>query len=879
VSRQSAPFVGAAAFAEGDAPFFFGRSAAVAVVSAKLLSSRLTVLYGPSGAGKSSLLNAGVVPRLREEAERTQDETAFTVCVVREWRGDAVHVVQEAARDALQELAGEEPLAAAGATLAETLRAWTARAGTLLLVLDQFEEYLLHHPDSSRDTLTGFGAELVRIVRSRGLHVHVLLSLREDAWGALDRFEGHIPAGAGEHVRLDQLDRDAAREAIEGPVFAWNRTLAPGAEPFFAEGALVDALLAPGGDTSFPAAGGDGVETMLLQLVLERVWRKTIAGDDHVLRLARLESLGPKRIVERHVGRSLGRLSRRDQVVAAACFRYLATHAKTNAAYTAADLSEWTRRAEPDIAGVLETLSSRDGGRLLRPVALAGGVTGYELFNDAFADHVVAWRRSHDVARRSETRQRLARFGTAGIALLTLLAGVTAWALVDRSNANHHYHSAQAANRALETRILRLTAAQRAARRAAAAQRVVARRLTGQNAGLTVQTTRLLNRRSRLDTQIANLRAGNAQDAAAIKRYNAWNTALVSTINGLDKIYDGLGPQALELQGQAGLLKHASATLTAELAVQKTALEALQAQKAQLAPKAAALGLTVPATSVTAAKTATPKPTTSKQVSTSAFGIVVDVPASDSGSHRVAVLEQELALLSEQRAQPATTVRWLRQENVLLAARRDALLQEVEQLQGTRSALQSRNSQLNQTRTQAAAAHKTLAGQAAADQKRNGARAKQIAALQKSNVGLQSGAAKQIAALATLQDEVAAATAQNKALVTSLEPKVAGLSTAAQRKSTDPQLAGLLALQAYRLTPYGADDPLHPEVYDALWSSLQRLDQQAATKLAAKTGKPTSSATLVKTLCGRINRGLTLAEWFQYLPAGAAYSAAAARPC
>src|SRR4029077_16475403 len=78
-SRRPAPYVGPVAFDEDDAPFFFGRPEEAASVSAKLRSARLTVLYGPSGVGKSSLLRAGVVPLLRDEAHQTQDESPFAV--------------------------------------------------------------------------------------------------------------------------------------------------------------------------------------------------------------------------------------------------------------------------------------------------------------------------------------------------------------------------------------------------------------------------------------------------------------------------------------------------------------------------------------------------------------------------------------------------------------------------------------------------------------------------------------------------------------------------------------------------------------------------------------------------------------------------------
>src|SRR5207237_8083166 len=113
-----------------------------------------------------------------------------------------------------------------------------------------------------------------------------------------------IPPHLGNDVRVDHLDREAAREAIEAPVWAWDRALEPGAAPYYVDGALVQALL---------AAGGDRIEAPFLQLVLERLWQATVADGAQVLTIARLESLGgPGRIVESFALDSLGHLNRRE---------------------------------------------------------------------------------------------------------------------------------------------------------------------------------------------------------------------------------------------------------------------------------------------------------------------------------------------------------------------------------------------------------------------------------------------------------------------------------------------------------------------------------------------------------------------------------------
>ena len=96
---------------------------------------------------------------------------------------------------------------------------------------------------------------------------------------------------------------------------------------------------------------------------------------------------------------------------------------------------------------------------------------------------------------------------------------------------------------------------------------------------------------------------------------------------------------------------------------------------------------------------------------------------------------------------------------------------------------------------------------------------------------------------------------------------------------------GLLAVKAYKLTPFGRDDPAHPGVYNALWFALNRLDANAARALIEPVTKPsgkvgtTRSVLIKQKICGLVTRGLTQDEWKLYLPARARYTAKSSQPC
>jgi hypothetical protein len=142
-----------------------------------------------------------------------------------------------------------------------------------------------------------------------------------------------------------------------------------------------------------------------------------------------------------------------------------------------------------------------------------------------------------------------------------------------------------------------------------------------------------------------------------------------------------------------------------------------------------------------------------------------------------------------------------------------------------------------------------------------------------------------VGAIGGKQVDLANVRAANHELVAYIAPPVDKLLRGAQDASTDPILAGLLAATAYQFTPYGRDDPAHPDVYNALWLVLNRFDANAARDLIAPVAKPngklgtTTSALIKQKLCTFVKRGFTPDEWRSWLPAGAPFTAKSSQPC
>ena len=405
------PYTGLMPFSERQAPFFFGRDGERKIVAANLLASRLTVLYGPSGVGKSSLLNAGVACHLRRLAQQNLEEFGtpeFSVIVFGAWRDDP--------RCGLGRVLGQQVSEDIPGRLAEKLdRVSSSLECDLLVILDQFEEYFLYHPNE--DCQSGFASEFAEAV-NQSVRTSFLISIREDALAKLDRFEDAIPGILGNRLRVDHLNLDAAREAIQKPIEQFNRLRSRDEPPVTIEDALVEKVLrqvatgrmvrAVSGDTldrrpSASHRADERVETPYLQLVMTRLWNEEQRAGSRVMRVETLDRLGgAEKIVGTHLDAAMSSLTPGETEVAARIFNHLVTPSRTKIAHSIADLANYAGVTPDALALLLQKLSTGEN-RLLVPVAPSPDETTgvrYQILHDILASSVLDWRARHVQGRQ-----------------------------------------------------------------------------------------------------------------------------------------------------------------------------------------------------------------------------------------------------------------------------------------------------------------------------------------------------------------------------------------------------------------------------------------------------------------------------------------------
>lgn len=159
---------------------------------------KVGLVYGPSGCGKSSLMKAGLLPRLNAKIipiyiEATPDDTETRL----------LRAVRKAIPDA------------EGASLKEILsvirrRKLVPSGGKLLLVLDQFEQWLFAEKNYAKASLTD------ALLQCDGATVQAIVMVREDFWISVSRFlrEMEVSIERSNSAMVDLFDWDHASKVL-----------------------------------------------------------------------------------------------------------------------------------------------------------------------------------------------------------------------------------------------------------------------------------------------------------------------------------------------------------------------------------------------------------------------------------------------------------------------------------------------------------------------------------------------------------------------------------------------------------------------------------------------------------------------------------------
>lgn len=211
------PYVGPFSLRTGQR--IFGRDRELRDLTRLLVAERIVLLFSPSGAGKTSLIQAGLIPAMRERRFLVLPRIEVALppppdidqATLRNLHILSVlHCLESRRRDPL---AGAE---LAGMTLADyAQRRLRARARRdMLLIFDQFEEIITNDP-FAHAAKEEFFRQVGQLLADK--RIWALFAMREDYVAALTPYLTLIPSRLRASFRLALLDRNAALQAISGP--------------------------------------------------------------------------------------------------------------------------------------------------------------------------------------------------------------------------------------------------------------------------------------------------------------------------------------------------------------------------------------------------------------------------------------------------------------------------------------------------------------------------------------------------------------------------------------------------------------------------------------------------------------------------------------
>lgn len=295
VSRAQNPYIGPRPFAdnEREQQLFFGREREGADLLSLVMADRSVLFYAPSGAGKSSLVNARLLPALRAEGFVVLGRARVGGQLPADLPVTAVAnvYVYNLLRDLDPGHQGEVSLRRQ--RLPDFLAQGAGEESDRVLVIDQFEEIFTTYPEQW-EKREDFFRQLSQAL-SADPRLWVILTMREDYIAELDPYARLLPNRLRVRYRLNYMDATAALAAVTKPAELGGRPFEPGVAE-----RLVDNLRqrVEEGATESPAALGEMVEPVQLQVVCMQLWQRlleepgaTITAED-VEKLARGAGLG-----------------------------------------------------------------------------------------------------------------------------------------------------------------------------------------------------------------------------------------------------------------------------------------------------------------------------------------------------------------------------------------------------------------------------------------------------------------------------------------------------------------------------------------------------------------------------------------------------------
>lgn len=281
------PFVGLRPFKTEEDVLFFGRREQTIELLQMLHEPRFLAVVGSSGSGKSSLIQAGLIPKLKA-GFLVEDRDEWAIATMRPGESPLYNLVvalltgygQEVSDDNVNSLSNSIRAMGVQGIVERFVPLFPRNDVNLLLLVDQFEEIFpfAGYSDGGerqadpaelmkrRDEASNFVALMLELSKQRRLHVYVVMTMRSDFLGDCDIFDELPKAMNRRQYLVARLTRPQQQEAIENPILLCGESIAP---------RLLDRVLNDLGEEPIGKEGEwTGDQMPIMQHALMRTWNQ-----------------------------------------------------------------------------------------------------------------------------------------------------------------------------------------------------------------------------------------------------------------------------------------------------------------------------------------------------------------------------------------------------------------------------------------------------------------------------------------------------------------------------------------------------------------------------------------------------------------------------
>lgn len=269
------PYVGPRPFGQDEHDRFFGRDREANELFSLINAHPVILFYSQSGAGKTSLLNAAIIPRLKEQGDEVRGVARVGGKLPKET--NEVKLSNVFVFNALLSLQGERkqflPEQLSRMSLLEYLKSQERGEERQyfyplnVVFFDQFEEFFTSFPKRTAQQ-EGFFVNVSKALEADPL-LRIVFTMREEYIAALDPFARMLPGRLKWRFRLERLREQAALRAVVGPLEGTDRYFGKGVAEKLVNNLMQVPIKYVGGTVPMT---GEYVEPVQLQIVCHGLW-------------------------------------------------------------------------------------------------------------------------------------------------------------------------------------------------------------------------------------------------------------------------------------------------------------------------------------------------------------------------------------------------------------------------------------------------------------------------------------------------------------------------------------------------------------------------------------------------------------------------------